>query len=647
MIRHRCDANTSDSYSRRRVIAYGSGGIGLVFAGCLGDGGDDGADGVDSDGSGDDDDGDGVSDDSAGEPVVDTIVGYINRFPDEIHYNTLIPGGLNEDHKSLMFGWFACMDAEQNYQFVLGDGWDIPEPVREGDEITIQIRDDLYYHDGTPVDAERFVDHITVLNALDGHTGDAITAFDQPEVVDDTTLTVTAQEPGSPSIFQDIIAELNADYGSELHQPYVEQLRDATTSDEIDDIAVEYLDDHFEEAVGAGPWQLEEAQSSHLLLSRHEDYPEEYQTNIPFMRLENLGDEYLRGIQTGQLDFLGWADANILDEGNWANNEPDVRSIPRAFPGGWSLTFDHSHEYIGIRNVRRALTHAINRWSSNEDRLPPNIDDEVAEDFLESTTTPTPVMIENQRLDHFLGDRLDDYEPYGYGRDPDQMGESEQRAVDLLEEEGFERDDGEWYTPDGDRWEIEIDSPPAFVPWGESIAGQLRRFGIEMSFREYDPASFWGVATEEPFELRMLFWSDQEVDTYWNFEFQASTAASWAHLDEVHGVSPGDDDYALNIEIPFPIGDPDGTIQTVDLWQKTRDLRTAGSEEEYRELMQELAWIHNQFLIMVPIHLTVTQFYLATDNWIWPDEDSIYNQGLNGASHGLPWLHGEVRARTE
>jgi len=79
-----------------------------------------------------------------------------------------------------------------------------------------------------------------------------------------------------------------------------------------------------------------------------------------------------------------------------------------------------------------------------------------------------------------------------------------EKATEMLQAEGFTLDNGEWYKPDGSRWQITINSPSNFEVQSQrlafAVADNWRKFGIDASVQQMDSGTFWSNYSNGTFD---------------------------------------------------------------------------------------------------------------------------------------------------
>jgi len=97
-------------------------------------------------------------------------------------------------------------------------------------------------------------------------------------------------------------------------------------------------------------------------------------------------------------------------------------------------------------------------------------------------------------------------------------------------------------------------------------------------------------------------------------------------------------------EVPMPVGDAEGELQTVDVASKVEKLGRVSGEEATR-LVRELGWVYNQAPPNYPISQFTNSGWMTTDHWEFPAVDepimSIY------APAYFLMKKGKLRAKTK
>jgi peptide/nickel transport system substrate-binding protein len=78
------------------------------------------------------------------------------------------------------------------------------------------------------------------------------------------------------------------------------------------------------------------------------------------------------------------------------------------------------------------------------------------------------------------------------------------------------------------------------------------------------------------------------------------------------------------LEVPMPVGDPDGDLETINVHERTAELPSLAGDE-LEETVTTLSWAFNQTLPVIPLVTENGGFVYWTDRWEYPDrEEAIW-----------------------
>jgi peptide/nickel transport system substrate-binding protein len=466
------------------------------------------------------------------------------------------------------------------------------EFTTEGRDLTIRLREDHTWHDGDSVLAEDVVLQHRLEKAIGARTGgvwEEIAAPDNRTV--EFTLTSANTDISLPQLLPN---RLRVKRGT-AYQDLYEAIESATTDEERQQAKGEVTTTRIDNAVGTGLWNLETTSSSQLTLTRHDGHPMADALNVDRLAMPAVPNNQKRhlGMESGEFDALTFATAPKTVEERFPDH---VERIPYVSSAGDTLLFNFDGVF-GDRRVRQAITFVINRWTNTHN----------AKDFVDTIRYPTG--LPNHVMAEWLGEDPEGFYQYGYEET------KADRAADLLREAGFSRDDGEWYTPDDERFSFQIISGSGGT-WklnNQTAAATLSNFGIRADARVMEGAAFGERVEQGDFEMAVNAWGafggGWHPYNFFSQEFEDSRNER-QHIDPT------------SAEVPYPIGDPDGDLQEVDVTAKIAALGEAGSSEAANELVTELAWIYNQYLPRIPLMNGVSRVFISRDGWDFPETDS-------------------------
>ena len=574
-------------YSRRGILnTVGvAGAAGL--AGCIGEEGDSPEDIVDDD---DDDDDDGVAsdddDDGDDSPTgrADISLNLSTGAPArDAQWNPYNPRNYEGTAEAIQFDQFAqYLVRPDEWRNVLMDDYMYDPDARN---LTITIGDRTW-HNGEAMTAEDAVTFFRIEDHLGGPSSDLVSDV---ELIDDNTFELLFFDEMAEKVFDGLIFTNRVLGPHSKYGPDLEAMDDATDQDAVDDAIENLLDRTDDEPMGNGVFVHESSSPEGHVFTVWEDHP----------LADDLTFERLTLVEVGH---------SSPDRRNaLMNNEIDVEveSIPQEDLGGFpdhyietyfptlmhegTMIFNHNHEWLQMREVRQGIAHLL---SSHD----------VEEITLYRPADEYPNGLHSFFEEEYFPDADEVLNPY----EKDQA-----QATALFEEAGFERDDGEWYDPNGDRFELEFISPnwDVQVFFAEYLRSELQDFGIDVETRAVEPPQYLSdVLHQAEFDLGMGFWGGGDPYAYFSFlAIFGEHPNTWAIHPDVYG-------YDLEPEIPMPVGDPDGTPETVDITAKLRELSLPLDEEREHEIIRELAWIFNVDLPVWPQYQRDNQALIANDD---------------------------------
>lgn len=507
-------------------------------------------------------------------------------------------------YNSMSLAWAKSHKTDPNAHFPgLAAEWEVAE---DQSEITIHLQPDAKWSDGEDVTADD-----VVLSSQIAYTqgsgafvltpGAAGTVSDV-EVVDDKTVTFTqdSEAPTNtfvrgvlgiivvpehvwgdlvPDDFDDLVATAQGD--DDAAEKALEKI--TATGDEIIEFAPET-------DVSAGPFVFERATPSEVLLTKNEHFFNADQVAPDNVVIKNYsGNEqiwgYLRGGEVDNAPFT----AVPPDTMKQFESDPKIE-VSRSFsPVVAGLAFNQSKKPYDDVHVRKALAYAVDREQMIEVATP------------EGGTNPiTTSGMHGESAKEFLGDRINDFDPYAH--DP-------AKAEAELKEAGFTKEGDKWMQPNGEPWKVTMQVVSGFSDWiaaGENMVTQLQEFGVEA---ETVTSADFTIYQEEMAagEYDMGFWllgiTPSPYDVYQRIYGQTN---GWTVLGNKLSYSePGENGNWMGGSETYEV---DG--KQVNPGELTMSLRTATPEEQ-PDTIYELAKITNENLPVIQMWDYVnTQFFV-------------------------------------
>lgn len=627
------------------MLALTGAGAAGMLAGCVG---------------GDDDDDDGNENGGDGQLVRDEFVTTHIGAQDEVQFNP--------HNVTLPVEWDATTAVYvQHLVTSVTHGEDLPIGLRDwtldGDRVEVEVQDALTWHDGDQLGADDFVLRLRIgyYQGPSRNYGQNPADFvESPEDIyaeDDTTAVVELDGEYNPVIVMDEIVDGSFDHHEEVYGEYLERFEDATSDEEVEDVATELaefrLDDP--EPHASGPFVFEDMDTQGIYFEPYEDYPwatiqDHLEENFDAIDLSDYPDELnyegqfnrffgdrvplTQAAIQGDVDGGDGLEIDSLDElerqyPDFADYNPIVSGWTDAFVFNWI-----DGEYADLwrdRRVRKAFAHILD-FEAIRDQYHGEFG--YVDRYFSGTSPP---MRENWLSDEFI-EELPTYE------------QDFERAEELLQDAGLTEEDGQWYTPGGELLEATWAGPTG-VQWqvdGMTVAAEnLVQFGIESTVEVVETTTYFGQTLPQlDYELARGFIGFSDVVNGWYLTWLRYDGANEDeepfsyYLEEPYG-EPG-------IEVP-PIGEPDSddTIE-VDPVALYDELTQTTDEDRISEISETLSWAFNRTVPKLPGSAGVYGWYM-TQRWNYPDDFEGREDPLTGImpyTYSLPQI-GAISAKTQ
>lgn len=228
----------------------------------------------------------------------------------------------------------------------------------DGRVITVRLREDAVWSDGTPLTADDFVFTYKMImddrnSVLSRHPYDKFVADVKAE--GPHTLVVTFHEPYAPW--------LSSLFTFVLPKHVLQPVMDAKGT-------LDGADWNRAPTVGIGPYVFAEWETgSHIMFVRNDKHWKRAAIDRIFIRITPDDAAQIAAIKAGDSDigvFISFSDVPELK----ALGTLQVISTPSGFMEGWFFNFgENGHPALKDRRVRWALAHGFNRWQITKDLL--------------------------------------------------------------------------------------------------------------------------------------------------------------------------------------------------------------------------------------------------------------------------------------
>lgn len=371
-----------------------------------------------------------------------------------------------------IFDTLVFRDMDNSYQPYLATGWEI---APDGTTISFTLRDDVTFHDGTPLNAEAVVFTFNRFKEAKTSAGEGLAGMTGVEALDDYTVRFTFAEP-------------SAVFFSTLATPY---------AGIVSPTAVAAAGDAFgQQPVGSGPFKVSVwKQGTEVVLERNSDYRwspatitnpgAPYIDQVVFKVIPDASTQ-LAALQAGEVDLIFVNSPNHI---NRLKEDSNVELIETRLNSLIYLGFNCARAPLDDVKVRQALSHAVNK-------------DEILLAALGGT---------GQVAFAPMAPTLPGFDPslkqYELGFDPAQAGA-------LLAEAGFTPGADGMLTKDGQPLSLTL-LTFARAP-NEDVAtllqSQLKAIGVNLEIQQFDTPTAAKAATEGQYDLLLWRYDRNDAD---------------------------------------------------------------------------------------------------------------------------------------
>lgn len=367
----------------------------------------------------------------------------------------------------------------------------VPTPLPVKNTLTITLKKGLKWSDGAAYTAK---DIVGTYNVLWAQNSSIWTQISDVTAVDDTTVEFKITRPG-PALLRSLLRSNDIRAYSQ-YAKYMDQAAQFR-KDNVDrkgDAIKAYVDDLTKfrpaEAVVSGPFNVDPKSVTEAQLTLKKN-PNGYNADkIGFDSILVYAGETKDSIPlylSGELDYSSnayppEAEKSILAVGDY------MKIIRIALNNGAGMYFNNDVYPLGKKEVRQALTYAINRA-------------EVAKAALGEAAVPIKHMAGFSDLAvpaWIAADTAAKLNTYAY---------DQAKAEALLKGLNFTKGaDGIWVDDKGKKMEYEMIVPQDFIDFfnsAENVALQLKKFGVKITVRGYPSAERNTIAAKGDFQISM------------------------------------------------------------------------------------------------------------------------------------------------
>lgn len=551
---------------------------------------------------------------SQGNQVYDVAFKDINFVvPQNLQFNPFNPNKYSQVAFQVLTDVFARYDHAKN-EFV---NYGISDMKFDPQKATLTIRDGLTWFDGTPVTSKDVVTQFRLQKYMGNNLWQYAKSVEAP---DDKTVVVNLDGDTNPEIVKYTVTNNYLRIQDKVYGQYLKKIENAG-SDKAKNKAISNLTSFAPQknAPGNGIFKFESADKQTLKLTRNPDHPDA--GNVNFKTWET---DYIGGNQEAWSNLL----SSQVDAAYSLFTPPKiVKKLPKnwhegRFSANWGLGIipNFKREPFNKRAFRQGLMYALNRQQIANNAGP--------------RTKSTPkyaagisASVESQ----YLGDKASDFETYGNDKS------MTDKAAQKFQEAGLSKNGGKW------KYNGKTVSAPMLVPsgWSDWVSGtqtivdQLQSVGINASMESKD----FGTVTKDwangNFALAAGYWlpgGTRSAYPFFPLSWLLTPSLSSSGSTFGWGYDPGN-----GITVPAMNGS--GTT-TVDVKSKTKALSHSTDSAKAKTIIQNLAWVVNNHLPMLPIMEKQNQTWVSGKRFNVPSDPSKYK-----VRWGSTWLprQGEIK----
>ena len=397
----------------------------------------------------------------------------------------------------LLGSTLVYLDQDGIYQPYLAESWEVSE---DGLTYTFRLRQDVLFHDGTPLTAADLA--FTYRRAITPETASPLTASMLGPVVsikavDDYTLVFTLATPYFPFLYGLSVGG----YMMPLSQAYVEKNGE------------NFLGRY---PMSVGPYKFIEWKTGEsILLEKNPDFnwgPESWGNTGPWaidqIQILYIPDEstIVAGLEAGEIDFaaIEARDLTLFSELEFeVINSPLLGLCPY-------ITLQTSTEPLNDLNVRKALNLAVNHQAALQ--------------LLEQGKGVVQYgPLSSSQIGYWAG-----IEDHGYKYDPEE-------AKELLEDAGYRLNEDDVYEKDGLPLSFDIYTLPVerWAKTAEVIQSMFAEIGVKTTIRQEEEGALIPRVLRGDYQIAVFCVSAAEADIlYQMFHSSQIGGFNYAHVND-------------------------------------------------------------------------------------------------------------------
>ncbi len=647
------------SRKRRKFLTAAGATMAAGLAGCGGDQTGDGTPTDEVDGSPDPGSTPTPTDTEGGVEQTDTVYRVYNTDDEDLSNQEV--NKLNPRYSYTWTFWFHMHGAgpSPTHSDEYLEGFEESYYDPDNNEYILKIRDNILWHQGSEIHDEFTIEDIMWNWRINHHEDflniqspqvENVTTPDDKTMVFEMSESVHTQgvDQGPP------LEESHGGSWTYRNGPVVsnfKEYQDASTESEkteLRDAIINHSMPTDGTAITAGPWYVENASPQQLDLRRVPGHflteSEEWNNNWTRARIEKVtgsGNVEQQGLNQDLIDYA--------NDGPPAN--VDLDSIPdhittrlKMGQQGRALQINYAGRINDllrveegnavprdVAKIRQGIAYALNNQQAVRNLLGQRVEQVMP--WMERTHFGAPAYIQE-----YYPDLWDALPSYGPGAKPDM-------AAEAFQEGGLTMENGTWMTPDGEPFELNIQTWSSNPEIAVTAESNLNSVGVDASVQSMDDTTFVNNLFESDYGVvPSYFYFANVLPDIESVQMLSTTGNSWAwRMHQPPGL----------YDIP-EIGDMNGdTVETLDADAVETEIQTSGLEE-HAEVGKKVIWAAAYHLPNIPLFPGLELDRFNETHFTWPgpsekyytaSEDDPISTGIRGrwSFRGFP----EQTARTE
>lgn len=386
------------------------------------------------------------------------------------------------------------------------------------------------------------------------------------------------------------------------------------------------------EAAFSGLWYPSRRRQNRLSFTVNESHPFADRTELDEMiwTFQPASGAAIRALESGASD--GTMQTEVTED-SLDGLPPVVDSIEGPSRDVVTLVLNQTATHLWRRDARAALQYAIDRRQLLED---------TALATLDAISVPGADLQSERWAPPDFRERLRSYE-----HDPD-------RAASLLETAGFERDGGQWTTPSGEPFELDLLTARQYPNVALAVSAQLEAFGVETSVHTVEASTYQDRIDQRYFAAtRGEIWSPNGTglrgtrtadhverirrgDGFHESGYLQREVRRAVETDPALGWAPDSRDVPISdrglaydsldslrsivVEAP-PLDDPEGELREWPYLYHAARATSAPDPADRIEHARMCTWIYNYQVPVLELLSVVPRIVHRSDGWEIPDSD--------------------------